>query len=203
MIHEQEQQQLIHDFSVTYGHAPDHLFFSPGRVNLIGEHTDYNGGYVFPAALTMGTYLAVKQTDDQMLHLASANFDQQITCSINDLSYKKEDNWGNYQRGYSTFFSNQGFELTGLEMYFLGNLPHGAGLSSSASIEMVTAFMISTLTGANCSTPELAKACQQVENHYIGVNSGLMDQFAVGMGNKIMRYFWTLNRWSTNMCLCI
>lgn len=184
MIHEQEQQQLIDNFSMTYGQDPDHLFFAPGRVNLIGEHTDYNGGFVFPAALTMGTYLAVKQTNDQTLHLVSANFNQQITCSIHELAYRKDDDWGNYPKGVLDFFYKQGLEFTGLKLYFYGNLPHGAGLSSSASIEMVTAFMAASLTGANYSKPELAKACQQVENHYIGVNSGLMDQFAIGMGKQ-------------------
>ncbi|AST96578.1 galactokinase [Shouchella clausii] len=174
--------EIAAEFETLFGSLPDQLFFAPGRVNLIGEHTDYNGGFVFPAALTMGTYLAVRRTNTNEFRLASKNFSQRVAFPNKELSYNKEDDWGNYPKGVIAYFQHHGFDLGGADLYFFGNIPNGAGLSSSASIEMVTAYMISSLTGANWDRLDLVKACQHVENNFIGVNSGIMDQFAVGMG---------------------
>ncbi|MBU8598429.1 MULTISPECIES: galactokinase [Shouchella] len=174
--------EIAAEFKTIFGSLPDRLFFAPGRVNLIGEHTDYNGGFVFPAALTMGTYLAVRRTNTNEFRLASKNFSQRIAFPNNELSYNKEDDWGNYPKGVIASFQHYGFDLGGADLYFFGNIPNGAGLSSSASIEMVTAYMVSSLTGANWDRLDLIKTCQHVENNFIGVNSGIMDQFAVGMG---------------------
>ncbi|GIN12156.1 galactokinase [Shouchella clausii] len=174
--------EIAAEFKTIFGSLPDRLFFAPGRVNLIGEHTDYNGGFVFPAALTMGTYLAVRRTNTNEFRLASKNFSQRIAFPNNELSYNKEDDWGNYPKGVIASFQHHGFDLGGADLYFFGNIPNGAGLSSSASIEMVTAYMVSSLTGANWDRLDLIETCQHVENNFIGVNSGIMDQFAVGMG---------------------
>jgi galactokinase len=156
-------------------------FFAPGRVNLIGEHTDYNGGYVFPAALTIGTYMVIREREDETFHLASTNFEQRVSFSLNDLTFKKEDDWGNYPKGIIKELVNEGVQIKGADILYEGTIPNGAGLSSSASIGMVTAYAIAQLAHASLSRVDLAKLCQRMENHFIGVNSGIMDQFAVGL----------------------
>lgn len=161
------------------------VFFAPGRVNLIGEHTDYNGGYVLPAALDKGTYMAARLRDDNQFHLYSENFPEQpVTFSLPELHYEAEDPWGNYPKGIVQELTQAGVALTGADLYFWGNIPNGAGLSSSASIEMVTAYGLAKMAEADLRPEELAKISQRVENHFIGINSGIMDQFAVGMGRK-------------------
>lgn len=160
------------------------LFFAPGRVNLIGEHTDYNGGYVFPAAITIGTYMVIQLRQDGYFHLKSENFKQDVILHKSSLSYKKEDDWGNYPKGIIAELLKMGVDIPGADIYYFGNIPNGAGLSSSASIGMVTAFGLATMTGNQLDRVELAKMCQRMENTFIGVNTGLMDQFAVGMGIK-------------------
>ncbi|GAF65756.1 galactokinase [Bacillus sp. TS-2] len=161
-----------------------HTFFAPGRVNLIGEHTDYNGGFVFPAALTIGTYMVIRLREDGYFHLASANFEQRISFHQSDLTFKKEDDWGNYPKGILSQFEALDFALTGADIYYIGHIPNGSGLSSSASIGMVTAFAFNELLKGSLSRVELAKLCQRMENHFMGVNSGIMDQFAVGLGKE-------------------
>ncbi|MDT8858844.1 galactokinase [Alkalihalobacillus sp. MEB130] len=157
------------------------LFFAPGRVNLIGEHTDYNGGYVFPAALTIGTEMVIREREDRTFHLASTNFEQRVSFTLDELTYDKEDDWGNYPKGIIKELINEGVSLTGADILYEGTIPNGAGLSSSASIGMVTAFGLATLAQATLSRVDLAKLCQRMENHFIGVNSGIMDQYAVGL----------------------
>lgn len=160
------------------------LFFAPGRVNLIGEHTDYNGGYVFPAALTIGTYMAVRERADQEFHLRSANFKGDIHFSLQSLHYDREDDWGNYPKGVIRELLCYSQTIKGADIFYYGNLPNGAGLSSSASIGMVTAFGLASMNDIDLSMKELAYLCKRMENHFIGVNSGLMDQVAVGFGKK-------------------
>lgn len=158
------------------------LFFAPGRVNLIGEHTDYNGGYVLPTAVTLGTYMAIRERDDSEFHLFSENFpDDPVAFSLGELNYDVNDPWGNYPKGMIKILSSKEAELKGADIYYSGTIPNGAGLSSSASISMVTAYGLAKLNKLNFSTEDLAKMSQSVENHFIGVNSGIMDQFAVGM----------------------
>jgi galactokinase len=158
------------------------VFFAPGRVNLIGEHTDYNGGYVFPAALTYGIWLYARKRNDQRVLFHSLNFDKTTDCSLGSLEYKEEHDWANYPKGVIVEFLKVGTELEGLDLLFYGNIPNGAGLSSSASIELVTALALNTMFNQNYETIDLIKMSQQAENQYIGVNCGIMDQFAVGMG---------------------
>lgn len=177
-----EREKVIQLFNDRFNKQPERLFFAPGRVNLIGEHTDYNGGFVFPAALTNGTFLAIAERADNQFHLASGNTEQQVSFTNDDLSYRENDGWGNYIKGVMAAFAELGFTLKGADLFIWGTIPNGAGLSSSASLEMVTAYMISELTGAQLERVELAKLCQKVENQYMGVNSGIMDQFAVGLG---------------------
>ncbi|WP_062050547.1 galactokinase [Bacillus sp. JCM 19034] len=156
-------------------------FFAPGRVNLIGEHTDYNGGFVFPTALTIGTYMAIRPREDELCTLTSTNFDQKVSFSLDDVTYKDEDDWGNYPKGIINELLKVTDSLKGIDVVYHGTIPNGAGLSSSASIGMVTAFGLSELFDVSLSRVELAKLCQRMENHFIGVNSGIMDQYAVGL----------------------
>jgi galactokinase len=183
------------DFHKRYGSssAGSFLYFAPGRVNLIGEHTDYNGGYVFPCALNFGTYLAVRKSNDNMIKLASVNFDYSARVKPDDIQRKHEGQWVNYPLGVLNEFLKLGVKITGLEMLFYGNVPNGAGLSSSASIEIVTALAINELYHAGLDGVALAKLGQRAENQFVGVNCGIMDQFASVMGKKDSALFLDCN----------
>ena len=162
-------------------------FFSPGRVNLIGEHTDYNGGFVFPCALDFGTYAIVRQREDKKFRMYSENFEDLgiIEFNLDNLVYDKKDDWANYPKGVIKTFLDKGFKIpNGFDVLFFGNIPNGAGLSSSASIEVLTAVILKSLFNLDIDMVEMVKYCQIAENKFIGVNSGIMDQFAVGMGKK-------------------
>ncbi|MFA9556602.1 galactokinase [Evansella sp. AB-rgal1] len=170
-------------------HSEEQLdyFFAPGRVNLIGEHTDYNGGLVFPCALDVGTYIAMAKRNDDIIRLYSDNFPEKgiMEVALSDLANKEEDDWANYPKGVIKIMKDHGYEgKTGFDAVFYGNIPNGAGLSSSASIELVTAILWDWLHGFQIDRVEMVKMCQEVENKYIGVNSGIMDQFAIGMGKE-------------------
>ncbi len=160
------------------------FYFSPGRVNLIGEHTDYNGGYVFPCALSFGTYLAVRQIDEPLIRMSTTNFDFQAEIPIGSSYEKIGDEWVNYPLGVVSELTKRGVKIPGLEMLFSGNIPNKSGLSSSASIELVTAVALNELLGLGISRIDLVKIGRAAENHFVGVNCGIMDQFAVGMGKK-------------------
>lgn len=177
--------QLIQAFSGIFRTEPDATFFSPGRINLIGEHTDYNGGHVFPAAITLGTYGAARKRDDRTLRFYSGNFEDlgMIEVSLDDLTFKKEDNWTNYPKGVITFLKKAGHAIeNGLDVYVFGNIPNGSGLSSSASLELLIGVICEELFDLTLDRLDLVKIGKQTENHFIGVNSGIMDQFAIGMG---------------------
>lgn len=174
-------------FRRTYQENPEGIYFAPGRVNLIGEHTDYNGGNVFPCALTIGTYAAVKKREDRLIRLFSENFPQNgvIQFSLDELVYDRSHDWANYPKGVIKVFVESGYIIPcGMDFYYSGNIPHGAGLSSSASIEVVTALILKEIFQLSVEMIELVKCCQRAENSYIGVNSGIMDQFVVAMGEK-------------------
>ncbi|MEY8752294.1 galactokinase [Alkalicoccobacillus gibsonii] len=186
----QELMNLHREFEATYnGLAPERIFFAPGRVNLLGEHTDYNGGFVFPAALELGTYMVIRLRTDEKFYLTSVNAKERVEFSGKELNYDEAHGWGNYIKGVLAAFKEEGFQLPGAEILVKGTIPNGAGLSSSASLEMATAFAVSEITGAHWPIIELVKVCQAVENHFIGVKSGIMDQFAVGMGKKDQAIF--------------
>ena len=164
-----------------------HQFFAPGRINLIGEHIDYSGGHVFPCAITYGTYLWINKRSDRELHLYSENFESLgvIVTHLDNLKNDPKDDWANYPKGVIKIFQDAGHEIScGLDLYYMGNIPNGAGLSSSASIEVVTAWMLNTVFGFGLSMIECAVLSQKAENEFIGVNCGIMDQFACGMGKK-------------------
>ncbi|WNF37474.1 galactokinase [Bacillaceae bacterium IKA-2] len=159
-------------------------FFAPGRVNLIGEHIDYNGGYVLPCALDIGTYAVVSERVDNQINVYSNNFPEKgvVSFTLDELSFKAEHDWANYPKGVMKDFFDKGVMTSGLDIFFEGNIPNGAGLSSSASIELVTAVLLNEVFQANEEMIDLVKLSQKVENEFIGVKCGIMDQFAVGMG---------------------
>ncbi len=181
-------KKLIADFQKIFNYSDNvETFFSPGRVNLIGEHTDYNGGYVFPCALDFGTYAVVRKRKDKKFRMYSKNFaDLGIKeFDINNLVNTKEDNWANYPKGVIKIFLDKNYKIDfGFDVLFYGNIPNGAGLSSSSSIEVLVAIILKELYKLELDRIEIAKICQLVENDFIGVKTGIMDQFAIGMGKK-------------------
>ena len=160
------------------------VYFSPGRVNLIGEHTDYNGGFVFPCALSYGTYLVCRKITEPVIRMATSNFDFSAEITLDKLQEKIDDEWVNYPLGVFSELINRGFKPGGLEMLYSGDIPNKSGLSSSASIELVTAVALNDLYQLNIEQIELVKIGRAAENNFVGVNCGIMDQFAVGMGKK-------------------
>lgn len=160
-------------------------WFAPGRVNLIGEHTDYNNGYVLPCALSFGTYLLVRKTPEMVLSFRSENFQEAFEIPVDQLHEKMGGAWVNYPLGVIDQLKDHGLEFTsGLELYYSGNIPHGAGLSSSASIELVTAVALDSLFSLGIDRVEMIKLCRKAENEFVGVNCGIMDQFIVGKARK-------------------
>jgi galactokinase len=160
------------------------VFFAPGRVNLIGEHTDYNGGYVLPCALNFGTYLAIRKNNSNIINMGSMNFPYTGNFRLDDIFAKKGEEWVNYPLGVLNQMINKGFSPEGIDMLFHGDIPNGAGLSSSASIELVTAKAINDLFGLDLDMLQMVKLSQKAENDFVGVNCGIMDQFAVGFGKQ-------------------
>lgn len=162
-------------------------YFAPGRVNLIGEHTDYNGGHVFPCALAIGTFAAVRKRSDRKLRFYSVNLDRigVVETSLDDFTPLKEDGWTSYPKGVMWAFEKRGFKMdSGLDMVINGNIPNGSGLSSSASLEVLTGYVLRDLYGFSVSGVDLAVIGQDAENNYCGMNCGIMDQFASAMGKE-------------------
>ncbi|BCG58338.1 galactokinase [Paenibacillus sp. URB8-2] len=180
-------QELRAAFIEKYGESglEEKVFYAPGRVNLIGEHLDYNGGYVLPAALEFGTTLIVRPRVDGKLTFASTNFPYVLSIDYTDVGKEKTGEWVDYPIGVMMELKEQGHPVSrGYDLFFHGDIPNGAGLSSSASIEVVTAYAFLTLEGGDVNTVEIALLSQRAENRYVGVNSGIMDQFAVAVGRR-------------------
>ena len=180
-------EKLYDKFKELFGYEAESKFFSPGRVNLIGEHTDYNGGHVFPCAIHKGTYALVKKRDDKKFRMYSENFENLgiIEFLLDNLVNEKKHKWVNYPKGVVKMFIEAGHKIdSGFDVLFYGNIPNGSGLSSSASIEIVTSIILKDLYHLDIDMVEMVKLSQKAENQFIGVNSGIMDQFAVGMGKK-------------------
>ncbi|WP_122643097.1 galactokinase [Luxibacter massiliensis] len=183
------RKKLTAKFKELFGSAEGtKLYFSPGRVNLIGEHTDYNGGHVFPCALTLGTYALARKREDRLMHFYSMNLDNFgiVEASVDDLANKAEYGWANYPLGIVWAFAQRGIRLkSGFDMVIWGNIPNGSGLSSSASLEVLTGLILTDLFGIDTlSMTDLALIGQYSENHFNGCNCGIMDQFTVAMGKK-------------------
>lgn len=179
---------LNKEFQKTFdNNEKPRAFFAPGRINLIGEHTDYNGGHVFPASISFGTYALGKKRADTKFRFYSMNFPEVgvIECDLSDLAYKAQHNWANYPKGMLKHLIDSGYSIaSGADILYYGDIPNGAGLSSSASIEMVTGVLLEKIFQLHIDRIDMIKLGQKVENDYIGVNSGIMDQFAIGMGKQ-------------------
>jgi len=178
--------ELLENLKKIFGEIDEKVsfYFAPGRVNLIGEHTDYNGGYVFPCALSFGTYLAVRKNRLEKLRFASLNFEGVKEVPLSEIKNKQGNEWINYPLGVINEFYKLGIELPGYDFLYYGDLPNGAGLSSSASIEIVTAYAINDIYKIGLDVKELAKLGQRAENYFVGVNCGIMDQFSSVAGKK-------------------
>ncbi|MBU3188131.1 galactokinase [Clostridium bowmanii] len=179
--------KLKNIFKKVYTVEAEKVFFAPGRVNLIGEHTDYNGGNVFPCAITFGTYALIRKRNDKIIRFYSDNFKELgiIDVNIDDMEYNSEHDWANYPKGVIWAFEKKGMKIdSGFDILFYGNIPNGAGLSSSASIEVATGVVLKDLYEFNIDMINIVKCSQEAENKFIGVNCGIMDQFAIGMGKK-------------------
>ena len=180
------QQKVLERFKELFGdHGEIGVYFAPGRVNMIGEHTDYNGGHVFPCALTIGTYGVARKREDDKLRFYSMNFENLgiIESSVVDLKPEKEADWTNYPKGVMWAFGEKGMKVTqGMDLLLFGNIPNGSGLSSSASVEVLTGYILKDMFGFDVTNQDLALIGQYSENKYNGVNCGIMDQFAIAMG---------------------
>ena len=182
------KELLLDKFAEVFGdNKGAKVYFAPGRVNLIGEHTDYNGGHVFPAALTLGTYGVARKRKDRKLRFYTMNYNRVdiVESSLDDMKPLKKGGWTSYPKGVMWTFGKRGMEMDcGLELLLMGTIPGSSGLSSSASVEVLTGFILRDLYGFDVSNQELALIGQYSENNYNGVNCGIMDQFAIAMGKK-------------------
>ncbi len=187
------KQTLLKKFEEVFGSTEGaKVYFAPGRVNLIGEHTDYNGGHVFPCALTIGTYAVARLRKDDKLCLFSMNFETGGVgeCTLSNIEEKNAGDWRNYPKGIVWAFGKKGFQVDkGLDILYYGNIPNGSGLSSSASIEVLTGYILKDMFGFAVTNQDLALIGQFSENQYNGVNCGIMDQFAIAMGKKASAIF--------------
>lgn len=202
------KKKLFDMFAELFGNSEGaRFYFSPGRVNLIGEHTDYNGGHVFPCALTLGTYGAARKREDNKIHFYSMNLDSFgiVEASLDDLTNKKEYNWANYPLGVVWAFKEKGHTITsGFDMVIWGNIPNGSGLSSSASLEVLTGVILTDLFEIkDLSMTDLALIGQYSENNFNGCNCGIMDQFAVAMGKKDHAIFLDTSDLSYEYAPCV
>lgn len=181
------QEHIETVFETQFNKKSSRQFFTPGRINLIGEHIDYSGGNVLPCAITFGTYAAVASRNDRLIRLYSDNFPDIgiLEFDLDSLEYCAEDDWTNYVKGVIHVMANAGYVMNcGLDIAFFGNIPNGSGLSSSASLEVLTAFILREINNFDLDMIDLVKFSQQAENEFVGVNCGIMDQFSVGMGKK-------------------
>lgn len=181
-----EVKEMKKAFREAFGNDAEAVYFSPGRVNLIGEHTDYNGGFVFPCALSFGTYLLLRKNGEKLVRFRSLNLPEEVTVSLDKLTERLENkSWANYPLGVFAQFVKRGYKIDeGYDVMIWGNVPNGAGLSSSAALEVVTAYALNDQLGTSLNRAELAKIGQKSEHEFALVNCGIMDQFASAHGKK-------------------
>jgi len=177
-------EMLLSGFKEHFGAEPEALMRAPGRVNLIGEHTDYNDGFVLPVAIDRDIMVASRSRDDALVRIYSLDFNALTEFSLNDISHDSENTWSNYPRGVAHFLKEEGYELRGMEAVVTGNVPLAAGLSSSAAMEVVMAMTFEKISGLEIDPVKMALICQKAENQFVGVNCGIMDQFVSRMGRK-------------------
>ena len=171
-------------FKVKFGVSPTHVSSAPGRVNLIGEHTDYNNGYVFPVAINRRTVIAASPRNDHTLHIHAHNFDSTIEVALNKLERSKEKSWSNYTKGVASALREKGLQLHGANILINSDVPNGAGLSSSAALEMASAYMLLALNDIEMPPIDIINVCHNAEFQFVGVHCGIMDQFIACVGKK-------------------
>lgn len=177
-------EKLISSFKDKFIADPEILVRAPGRVNLIGEHTDYNAGFVFPVAIDRDIMVASRHRNDGLVKIHSLDFGASVEFPLSDIKYDDEQKWSNYPRGVAHFLQKAGHTLSGMDAVFTGNVPQAAGLSSSAAMEVATAVTLEKISGLNIDPEQIALLCQKAENKFVGVNCGIMDQFISRMGQK-------------------
>lgn len=190
------KEELLKEYETTFGEKGKDVFFSPGRINVIGEHTDYNGGHVFPAAISLGVYGVYGPREDKKVCLFSGNVDGDIVeFDIDDTTVEKDDRfWANYFKGMITYLREKYDNIDhGFNLYIKANLPSGSGLSSSAAIEMLMGIILKDEFNLDVDRIALAKMGQRTENEFVGLDSGIMDQFACIMGKKDSAIFLDCN----------
>lgn len=175
-------EMLVGSFKEHFSREPEIIVRAPGRVNLIGEHTDYNDGFVLPVAIDRDIMVASRARDDSLARIYSLDFDAMAEFPMDDISYDSESKWSNYPRGVARFLQEGGYDLRGLEAVITGNVPQAAGLSSSAAMEVAMAMSFEKISGLGIDPVEMALICQKAENQFVGVNCGIMDQFISRMG---------------------
>src|SRR5581483_6272895 len=178
------KKNLYEEYKRVFNKDAENAYFSPGRVNLIGEHIDYNGGLVMPCAITFRTYILASANNEGSFRFRSLNFDEKLDIPLQDGYEKTGENWYNYPLGIINYFLKEHNQVHGLDLLYYGDIPISSGLSSSASIEVATAYMLNDLFDCGYSKLELVQLSKEVENIFIGVNCGIMDQFAVAFGEK-------------------
>lgn len=196
------QEELAQSFNKRFGYDPAKLYFSPGRVNLIGEYTDFNGGHVFPAAISVGTYGAIAPRDDNQIRTYSANYPEAgiQTITVTDLALRPYDTWIKYLRGVMTVMAEAGYPVTkGFDLAIVGDMPTASGLSSSASLEILLLNMLKDMMGYQIDKLTIVKLGQAVENDYLGLKTGIMDQFAVAFGEDEQGIFLDTNTMAYEM----
>lgn len=196
------QEELAQSFNKRFGYDPAKLYFSPGRVNLIGEYTDFNGGHVFPAAISVGTYGAIAPRDDNQIRTYSANYPEAgiQTITVTDLALRPYDTWIKYLRGVMTVMAEDGYPVTkGFDLAIVGDMPTASGLSSSASLEILLLNMLQDMMGYQIDKLTIVKLGQAVENDYLGLKTGIMDQFAVAFGEDEQGIFLDTNTMAYEM----
>ncbi|MGY4734438.1 galactokinase [Weissella cibaria] len=196
------QEELAQSFNKRFGYDPAKLYFSPGRVNLIGEYTDFNGGHVFPAAISVGTYGAIAPRDDNKIRTYSANYPEAgiQTITVTDLALRPYDTWIKYLRGVMTVMAEAGYPVSkGFDLAIVGDMPTASGLSSSASLEILLLNMLKDMMGYQIDKLTIVKLGQAVENDYLGLKTGIMDQFAVAFGEDEQGIFLDTNTMAYEM----
>lgn len=196
------QEELAQSFNKRFGYDPAKLYFSPGRVNLIGEYTDFNGGHVFPAAISVGTYGAIAPRDDNQIQTYSANYPEAgiQTITVTDLALRLYDTWIKYLRGVMTVMAEAGYPVSkGFDLAIVGDMPTASGLSSSASLEILLLNMLQDMMGYQIDKLTIVKLGQAVENDYLGLKTGIMDQFAVAFGEDEQGIFLDTNTMAYEM----
>lgn len=178
-------ENLKEEFCESYGSSDNiRVFNAPGRVNIIGEHTDYNGGLVLPVAIDKSILAVARVREDRILNLKSMNFSKEVSASLDDIQYRKEDDWANYPKGVALVLEKEGLKLKGADIIFEGEIPIGSGLSSSAAIEVVSMITLLKLSNKKLPPKRIPLLCRKAENEFVGVNCGIMDQFIVTFGKK-------------------